>query len=776
MITVLAEKPSVARDIANFLGANNKKEGYLEGNNYAVTWAFGHLVEIKDLKELGYGDKWELKTLPFIPEKFELKISKGADKQFKVIKSLFEKSEKIICATDAGREGELIFRYIYNLSKSDKNFERLWISSLTDQAIKDGFNKLKPGTDFDNLFNSAKARNQADYIVGINATIGMTTKAGSGLLSLGRVQTPTLALICQRYLQNIDFKPVPYYTPELLLFPLNKLEFKARFESNFDDESKAQIILDSLELNLKVSDITTKEVKDNPPYLFDLTALQMEANKRFGFSAQKTLTTAQELYEKHKILSYPRTSSKFLSDDMVSTLPGLFSDILKFHNSTDAINFLLNNELSTRPIDNNKVTDHHAIIPTENKVNFQNLNDDEKSIYNLVVNRFLEAFMPVCIKESTTITIDSEKGKFISSGTIIKEIGWRTISSDIVNDDENQEKDQKLPNLKIGENLSIIKKEIVKSFTKPLPLFTESSLLHSMETAGKLIEDSELAQAMKEGGLGTPATRASIIELLIKRSYIVRAKKNIIPTDLGLNLYNQVKDLKISKAELTGEWESKLMQMENGNYSYDQFNSEINNYIKELIDSIKTLQIETFDKEIINCPYCKTGKIIEKGNQFKCNSSDSENCDFPIIWKKISDKTITSSHVIDLVKNNKTDLIKGFLTKEKKEFNASLTIDKESKKLKFDFNKVSICDCPKCNDGKIEENDKVYKCNDYTNCDFVVFKEISKKKISQNDLLKLIKEKKTNLIKGFVSKTGSTFDAKLTLDSTFKISFEFPKK
>lgn len=776
MITVLAEKPSVARDIANYLGANNKKDGYLEGNNYSVTWAFGHLVEIKDLKELGYSDKWDLNTLPFIPEKFELKISKGAEKQFKVIKSLFEKSEKIICATDAGREGELIFRYIYNLSKSDKKIERLWISSLTDQAIKDGFNKLKPGTDFDNLFNSAKARNQADYIVGINATIGMTTKAGSGLLSLGRVQTPTLALICQRYLQNIDFKPVPYFTPELLLFPLNKLEFKAKFENNFDEEPKAQVILDTIDLNLKVSDITKKEIKDNPPFLFDLTSLQMEANKRFGFSAQKTLTTAQGLYEKHKILSYPRTSSKFLSDDMISTLPGLFSDILKFHDSKESINFLLSNKLSTRPIDNNKVTDHHAIIPTENKVNLQNLNDDEKSIYNLVVNRFLEAFMPVCIKESTTIIIDSEKGKFSSSGTVIKEIGWRTICAEVINDDDNLEKEQKLPSLKIGENLSVIKKEIVKNFTKPLPFFTESSLLHSMETAGKLIEDSELAQAMKEGGLGTPATRASIIELLIKREYIIRSKKNIIPTDLGLNLYNQVKDLKISKAELTGEWEWKLMQMENGNYSYEQFNKEINNYINDLIDSIKSLQIETFDKEIIECPHCKRGKIIEKGNQFKCNSDESVDCNFPVIWKKISEKTITVSHVIDLVKNNKTALIKGFLNKEKKEFNACLTIDQETKKLKFDFSKDSICDCPKCKEGKIEESDKVFKCNNYSNCDFVVFKEISKKKVSQNELLKLVKDKKTNLIKGFVSKTGSTFDAKLILDPTFKVSFEFPKK
>lgn len=776
MITVLAEKPSVARDIATYLGASNQKDGFLEGNGYAVTWAFGHLVEIKDFKELGYADKWDLNTLPFLPHSFDLKISKGAEKQFKVIKDLFNRSEKIICATDAGREGELIFRYIYNLSKTDKTFERLWISSLTDQAIKEGFNKLKPGVEFDDLFNSAKARNQADYIVGINATIGMTTKVGSGVLSLGRVQTPTLALICKRYLQNIDFKPIPYYTPELLLFPLNKLEFKARFEVNFDDEFKAKNIIDSVELNLKVSDIITKEIKDNPPYLFDLTSLQMEANKRFGFSAQKTLTTAQELYEKHKVLSYPRTSSKYLSDDMVSTIPGLFNDILIFHDSKDSINLLINNKLSSRPIDNNKVTDHHAIIPTENRVKFNNLTADETLIYNLVVNRFLEAFMPVCVKESTTVYIDSPKGKFSASGTVIKEKGWRTITTEILTEDENLEKEQKLPSLKVGENLSVIKKEIVKNFTKPLPLFTESSLLHSMETAGKLIEDSELAQAMKEGGLGTPATRASIIELLIKREYIIRSKKNIIPTDLGLNLYNQVKDLKISKAELTGEWESKLIQMENGNYSFDQFNKEINDYINELIDSIKSLKIETFDKEIIECPSCKSAMIIEKGNQFKCKSVESANCSFPIIWKKIAEKTITAANVIELVKNNKTELIKGFLNREQKAFNACLIIDKETNKLKFDFSKVSICECPKCNVGKVEDNDKVFKCNNFSSCDFVVFKEISQKKISLNDLLKLVKDKRTALIKGFVSKTGSKFDAKLILDSNFKVSFEFLKK
>ncbi|MBZ4037794.1 DNA topoisomerase 3 [Flavobacterium sp. 17A] len=773
MITVLAEKPSVAKDIAKYLGATNKKDGYLEGNNYAVTWAFGHLVEIKSLKELGYDSEWSLNTLPFIPNDFELKVSKDANKQFQVIKNLFDKSSKIICATDAGREGELIFRYIYNLSKSKTKFERLWISSLTDQAIKDGFSKLKKGSDFDNLYYSAKARNEADYIVGINATIGMTAKAGSGLLSLGRVQTPTLALICERYLQNINFKPVPYYTPEILLFPLNKLEFKARFENNFPNEDEAKLVNDAIGAILFVTDVSKKEVKENPPQLFDLTSLQMEANKRYGFSAQKTLSTAQKLYEEHKILSYPRTASKYLSDDMISIIPGLLNDILKFHDKKDSINFLLQNKISSRPIDNSKVTDHHAIIPTEKNVNFSNLNDDEKSIYMLVVNRFLEAFMPVCIKENSTVIIDSEKGKFSASGSIIIESGWRSISEKI--SDDELENEEKLPTLKIGEKLSVIKKEIKKSFTKPLPLFNESSLLHIMETAGKLVEDSELSQAMKDGGLGTPATRASIIELLLRRNFIAREKKNIIPTDLGLNLYIQVKDLKISKAELTGEWESKLMQIEKGNYSFDLFNSEIKCYIGDLIDSIKSLKIESFDKTIIACPFCSNGQIVEKGNQFSCNNIHAE-CNFPIIWKKISNQTISTSHVIELVKNNKSSLIKGFINKENKQFDASLTIDKDSKKLIFDFSKSIIGDCPKCKTGKVEDYSKTLKCNNIVNCDFIIFKEIAQKKISIIDLTKLIKEGKTNLIKGFTSRTGSHFDAKLTLDSMFKVSFEFLKK
>ena len=777
MITVIAEKPSVAKDIANFLGANTKKDGFYEGNNYYVTWAFGHLVEIKDFKELGYSDKWSLNTLPFIPENFDLKVTSnsGAQKQFKVIKELFNKSDKIICATDAGREGELIFRYIYELSKTKVRFERLWISSLTDEAIKDGFSNLKNGSQFNNLYYSAKARNQADYIVGINATIGMTTKAASGLLSLGRVQTPTLALICQRFIQNRDFVPIPYFVPELLLFPLNKLEFKVQFERNIDSFDEANEILNTIGVSLSIADIIKTEVKENAPTLFDLTLLQMEANKKFGFSAQKTLSTAQELYEKHKILSYPRTSSKYLSEDMLPKIPLLMQNISLYHVHKEAIQSLLETPITKRPINNGKVTDHHAIIPTEKKVDFNSLNDDELKIYSLVTNRFIEAFMPACIKDSSKIIVDSVSGQFIATGTVIREQGWRFVTSVIINeDDDNNE--VKLPLLKIGETVSVIKKEVIKKHTKALPLFTESTLLHSMETAGKLVTEELLAQAMKEGGLGTPATRASIIELLIKRSFIIREKKNIIPTDLGLNLYNLVKDLKISKAELTGEWESKLIQMEEGNYPFENFNNEINIYINDLIEDIKNMQVEFSENEIIECPFCSKGMIVEKNKSYNCTESELGKCDFPIVWKLISKKKINELVVIELVKNGKTGIIKGFVNKQEKTFEASLIIDQLTKKLQFDFSKKEIAVCPKCQKGKVEDNTKVYKCNNIDVCNFFIFKEMAKKTISEKEVIKLMKDKKSNLIKGFVSNAGKSFDAFLKIDNEFKIVFEFVKK
>lgn len=776
MITVIAEKPSVAKDIASFLGATTKKEGYLEGNNYCVTWAYGHLVELKDFVELGYTEKWSINNLPFIPNEFGLKLKSdpGAKKQFKVIKELFKNSSSIICATDAGREGELIFRYIYNLSQTTIPFERLWISSLTEQSIKEGFNKLQKGSLYDNLFYSAKARNEADYLVGINATIAMTCKGNIGLLSLGRVQTPTLALICQRFIENKEFVPKPYFVPELLLYALNKAEFKSISENSFETIELAEAVLDQVGVSLKVSDIISTEIKETAPTLFDLTLLQREANKKFGYTAQETLNLAQSLYETHKILSYPRTSSKFLSDDMLPKIPQLLNNIKSFHSKKDAISLLLEKSISKKPINNNKVTDHHAIIPTEQVPNFSKLSTQETNLYNMVIDRFLQAFHPECLKDSTKIIFETPKANFISRGIVIKEMGWRIIgsSTEIEEDEENI---QKLPTLKIGETISVLTKKVNSKMTQPLPIHSESSLLQLMETAGKLIDDDLLADAMKEGGLGTPATRASIIETLIHRQFIMRDKKKLLPTDLGLRLYQLVRDLNISKAELTGEWEYKLAQIEKGEYNVNEFNQEIKSYTAIIIESIKSMDLTTMNKIISKCNYCSDGEIIELGNGYKCTNAIKSVCEFPTIYKTIGGKTISEKNVMQLITTGKTEIIKNFKNKEGKTFDAALIIDAGTKKLKYDFTRESVCDCPKCKSGKIEKGKSFYKCNT-EECDFIIWNTIAGKQMIDSNIIKLIKDKRSILIKGFISKTGKTFDAFLILDQNFKIQFDFPKK
>ena len=773
MITVIAEKPSVAKEIATILGATNKKNGYYEGNNYSVTWAFGHLVELKDFKSLGF-ENWELSSLPFIPKEMELRLKddKGVINQFKIIKTLFESSNSLICATDAGREGELIFRYIYQQTNSKKFFQRLWISSLTDEAIRRGFKNLKNGTDYDSLFYAARSRNEADYLIGLNSTIAMTAKANVGLLSLGRVQTPTLGLICQRYLSNTNFEPIPYFIAQLLVQDSKGSKFKISYENSFDKKETCLKLISTL-ASLELSKIEEKEIKDSAPLLFDLTLLQRESNNRFGYSAQVTLDTAQALYEKHKVLSYPRTASNYLSEDMYSIIPDLMLMLSKFHSKNDIILDLLKLDLSKKPINNNKITDHHAIIPTEISPNFSSFSETETNIYNLVVNRFIEAFMPECVKESKKYLFAISEGNFTASSIIIKKEGWRAIQKKVIITEEAEEDLQNLPLLKVGDKVNIIEKNTLEKLTKPLPFHTESSLLQLMETAGKLVEDENLKEAMKEGGLGTPATRASMIETLVYRTYIYRDKKKLLPTEKGLQLYNFVKDLDISKPDLTASWEAKLALMEQGNYKEIDFKNEIINSTTDIIESIRKMDTSSFNKKIGLCPKCKSG-FSDFGRMYKCEADDK--CNFPIIWKTIGGKPITATIVKEIIENNKTGLIKGFKNVDGKIFDAALIYNSIENKLKYDFSKEIVADCPKCDKGKLERGSVFYKCNNIPNCDFIVFSTIAQKKVSETEILKLLKNKRTGLIKGFQSKAGKSFDAFLLLKDDFKIEFEFPIK
>ncbi len=683
MQVILAEKPSVARDIARYVGATTRQDGYIEGNGYQVTWAFGHLVTLADTSDYGIEGKWNLNELPIIPNPMKLVVGKneGVIKQYETIKSLFLACTNIIVATDAGREGELIFRYIYELSGCKIPFQRLWVSSLTDKALKDGFKNLKDGKDFDNLYYSAKARSEADWIVGINATRGLTLFSKQGkLLSLGRVQTPTLSLICKRFLENKNFVPTAYFVPTLQL-QANSFNFVATFEKTLPTKEAASEIIKEIGKTLTCTDIKVKDIIEQPPTLFDLTTLQQVANKRFGLSAQQTLDIAQALYEKHKILSYPRTSSSYLSDDIAPNIQPLMQHINSVHPATTIIQEIIANPLSRRPIDTSKVTDHHAIIPTEQRIVLSNLTEDEKKVYFLVLDRFVAAFYKPCLKQSTQLFFGMSKGNFKSQGMVIKDLGWRAVSQVQEEDDEKTTEDnQKLPLLKIQQIVDVLAKKITDKKTTAPPLLTEASLLALMETAGKLVEDDTLKQSLKECGLGTPATRASTIETLQRRQYIaLEGKKKLIPTDIGLQVYEMVKDWEIAKPDLTGNWEKKLNLMAAGNYNLETFNTEIRNYIHSIIGVFKSGTMQNMTRipaeHYGECPKCKKGKVIEGKKGYGC-SEFRVGCNF-VIWKEIAGKTISPTMLRNLITKGKTQLLKGFMSKLGKPFDATMTLNQD---------------------------------------------------------------------------------------------------
>lgn len=597
MKVIIAEKPSVAREIAKVFGATGKKDGYMEGKGYTFTWAFGHLLQLASPQEYGfYG--WSVQNLPMLPQKFKLAIRKvktkdglvddpGVKKQLDIIKSLFDEATEIIVATDAGREGELIFRYIYYYLKCKKPFKRLWISSQTDEAIKEGFRNLKPGSDYDTLFNSAHCRSQSDWLVGMNATQALSLSAASrSVLSLGRVQTPTLAMICSRYLENKNFVPEPFYQVSITVDKEGQV-FKALNEEKFKTKEAAQLIIDQV-LDVAsgnatgghILNVEAKPRKEPPPLLHDLSSLQQEANKRKGFTADQTLTLLQSLYES-KLVTYPRTGSRYIGDDVFAGVPQLIGKFKAHPEFGKQATVLMEAQLNKRSVNAKKVTDHHAILPTGEEP--YQLSADKQAIYDLVVGRMLEAFHQECIKEITKITVQSGSN-FIASGTVISVAGWRAVFNE-VDEEKKDEENASLPKVKQGEDLPVTEKILLEKQTKPKPLYNEASLLKALETAGKEIDDEELRYAMKDSGLGTPATRASIIETLIKRDYIVREKKNLLPTNTGLAVYNVVKDYRIAQAELTGNWEKRLEEIRSG-ASVTGFQQEIKDYTRTITQEL----------------------------------------------------------------------------------------------------------------------------------------------------------------------------------------------
>ena len=602
MKTIIAEKPSVAKEIAHIVGADKREEGYMQGNGYYVTWAFGHLVQ-PAMPET-YGMKgFHAENLPVIPDPFVLvprqvktengyKPDAGVLAQIKIIGKLFDSSERIIVATDAGREGELIFRYLYAYLGCQKPFDRLWISSLTDTAIREGLLNLRDGKEYDNLYHAAKARSEADWLVGINGTQALTIAAGRGTYSVGRVQTPTLGMVCERYWEHKRFESKPFWQVHFGVVDAdsgNILKFTSA--NRWADKGTATDIYNKVKNtgSAIITKVATKRKMEKAPLLYDLTTLQKEANSQHGFTAEHTLSIAQKLYEA-KFITYPRTSSRYISDDVFATLPKLFKNLENHSEYGEKVKLLPGSEdYSKNSVNAAKVTDHHALLITENAA--IGLFKDEKIVYDMILCRMIEAFSADCIKDITSVTaqVDHEV-EFGISGSIIRQTGWRALSLKEKNNrqdkdadaTDNEVKEQVIPNWQEGQHITLSGCTITEGKTKPKPLHTESTLLAAMETAGKEIEDDTMRQAMKDSGIGTPATRAAIIETLLKREYMVRQQKKLVPTEKGLALHSVVKNMAIANVEMTGKWEAELAKIERGEASADGFPHSIEGYTREI--------------------------------------------------------------------------------------------------------------------------------------------------------------------------------------------------
>lgn len=675
---IIAEKPSVARDIARIVGATGKQNGYLEGNGYLVTWAIGHLITLAMPEAYGFA-AYNAKDLPIRPNPFQLivrQIRKDKEyisdptalKQLNVIDSCFDRAERIIVATDAGREGELIFRWIHQYLNCQKPFDRLWISSLTDKAIREGLATLKNGSAYDSLYHAAQARAEADWLVGINASRALSI-ARRGGYSLGRVQTPTLAMVCRRYLEHKNFTSVPYWKLSALLEQEGN-RLKAVSLNQYDTEAAAHSALALLGGNgsLTVSSVTRKVTATPPPLLYDLTTLQKEANKRHGFSAEKTLSIAQLLYEK-KITTYPRTGSRYISDDLFEQVPALLSQLDRS----------IASPLNRHSVDNAKITDHHAIIPTGEMAS--GLTTDEITIYNMVVTRFVEAFSANSEEERMQVQFTDGSNSFTWKACRSISLGWKAVQKEVKADDE-EELLTTLPNLTEGEILPLVNAEITEHKTKPKALYTEATLLSAMENAGKEVEDAESKKAMAECGIGTPATRANIIETLLLRDYIQREKKAIVPTEKGLAVYEIVKEKRIANAEMTGAWELSLAAIEAGTVGSQAFAEGIRTYTEQICQELLSLVpvIDSSRYPTYRCPKCGNDSVGIYTKVAKCRS---EGCDFHI-FRSVCGTFLSEENLRDLITQGQTSMLKNLTSKAGKKFNARLVL-REDYTTAFDF-------------------------------------------------------------------------------------------
>ena len=682
MKAIIAEKPSVGMDIARVVGATEKKDGYCIGNGYMVTWALGHLVSLAMPGTYGY-TKTTADNLPMIPEPFRLvarqiKTAKGmvtditANKQLKTIDEVFSKCDSIIVATDAGREGELIFRWIYDYLGYTKPFQRLWISSLTDEAIREGMENLRDGSGYDSLYAAADSRAKADWLMGMNASRALAIVSGSANNSIGRVQTPTLAMICARFSENRNFVSTPYWQLHITLkqggahrqfIHLEEFKDKVTAEAAYRKITSGSIVT--------VTKAERKRTFRQAPLLYDLTALQKDCNIHYDLTADKTLSIAQSLYEK-KLISYPRTGSRHIPEDVMVHIPALLQKVVAMPEFREYGNTFDLSGLNTRSVDNTKVTDHHALIITG--IEPQDLSETESAVYTMIAGRMLESFSSPCEKESLLMECTCEGMDFRSRSSVIVNPGWRGVFR------RKEDRDEDEPDgnggsavFAVGDAVPVTGHGMAQKKTMPKPLYTEATLLGAMESCGKSITDDEAKEAMKDSGIGTPATRASIITTLVGRDYIARSGKSIIPTEKGMCLYEAVKDMRVADVELTGSWEKALAQIEGHTLDPETFMCSIRDYTRKATDEILRLNFQTMPGKVFTCPKCKTGKIIIRSKVAKC---DHDGCGL-LVFRRILNKELTDIHLEQLFSSGSTRVIKGFKGKKGVSFDAAVTFDTE---------------------------------------------------------------------------------------------------
>jgi len=778
MKVVLAEKPSVARDIAKYLKATQQSKGFYKGEEWIVTWAFGHMVELQEPEEYNPTWKsWRLSNLPIIPTEFKLRSRKdgSAHEQLMIIKGLFQQADEIVCATDAGREGELIFRYILTWTECEsKACQRLWISSLTHAAIERGFKQLSPSADYDRLYHAARCRSEADWIVGLNATRFFTVEYGQRnlLLSLGRVQTPILAMVVNRDLEIEYFEPKDFWEIHTLC---ETATFK-HVAGKFQDQAQAQAILEQvMGQPLTIQSVSKKNEKINPPQLYDLTSLQQDMNRRYGFTADQTLKLAQSLYE-GKYLTYPRTDSRYLSADIQPTVPPLLAALRRIKPlQIEPLN-LDQLKFNKRIVDDSKVSDHHAIIPTE--VLGEHLTGDERKLYDAVLTRLIAVFYPSCIKAVTEVDASSAGQCFRARGKVLVDVGWQALYPKESNQavevakKAGHEVVQELPDFQVGANHS--HQPSLRQFKTSAPKrFNEASLLQLMETAGKIVTDEALKEALKDKGVGTPATRASIIEVLIQRKYVERKKKNLISTESGRGLISLVQDARLKSPELTGDWEFRLKQVERGDYDAAQFMSEVSTYTREILEctAAKTIDLQKLGP----CPICNAW-VMRGRSAYGC-SRWKAGCKF-VLPAEVWGLALQPQLAREILSHKRSLTPHPLLVKEHKCF-ATLQLDKKGN-LHYEpaelavkaSGDASLGDCPTCG-GDITIGSKAYGCSNWRNgCKFVIWKTIAKKEISIELVTQLLLQGSTELISGFKSRAGNDFEARLKVVGS-EVKFDF---